>query len=67
MLVLTRRVGEAIAIDKEIWVTVLEIQGNRVRLGFTAPESIRVVRDELIKEAAHHQPRSKTLSNGQGR
>jgi carbon storage regulator len=47
MLVLTRRVGEEIIIDGMISVTVLSVQGQKVRLGIIAPKSIRVDRAEI--------------------
>ena len=47
MLVLTRKVEEAIVIDNDIRVVVLAIQGKIVRLGFVAPRSVRVMRREL--------------------
>lgn len=47
MLVLTRRVGEAIWIGKEIRITVQSINRGRVRLGIAAPGSIRVDREEV--------------------
>jgi len=48
MLVLTRRVGEEIVIAGNIRVTVLAVNGQRVRLGITAPSSIPVARLELL-------------------
>jgi carbon storage regulator len=48
MLVLTRKPGERIIIDDQITVTVLEVQGNRIRLGIEAPKEIPVMREELI-------------------
>lgn len=47
MLVLSRKPQEAICIDDEIQVTVLEIRGNRVRLGIAAPSHLSVCRGEL--------------------
>jgi carbon storage regulator len=47
MLVLTRRIGEEIVIDGSIRVTVVAIQEGRVRLGVTAPEHVRVDRQEI--------------------
>jgi carbon storage regulator len=47
MLVLTRRVGEEIVIDGSIRITVTAIQGERVRIGITAPEFVRVDRSEV--------------------
>jgi carbon storage regulator CsrA len=47
MLVLTRRVGEAIVIDGDIRITVALVQGEKVRLGITAPDWVRVDRQEV--------------------
>jgi carbon storage regulator len=47
MLVLSRRVGEEIVIDGSIRITVSAIQGERVRIGITAPPSVRVDREEV--------------------
>ena len=47
MLVLTRRAGETIVIEGGIRVTVVSVQGDRVRLGITAPDSVRVDREEI--------------------
>jgi carbon storage regulator len=48
MLVLSRKPGEKIVLEKGITVTVLEIQGGRVRIGVEAPEEVRVLRGELV-------------------
>jgi len=47
MLVLTRRVGEVIVIDRAIRVTVVSVRGNSVRLGIAAPASVCVDRLEI--------------------
>jgi carbon storage regulator len=47
MLVLTRRLGESIVIDGDIKVTVIAVQGDKVRLGIAAPASIPVDREEV--------------------
>src|SRR5262249_20599406 len=47
MLVLSRRVGEEVIIGEGIRVTVLAVRGERIRLGITAPASVRVVRQEV--------------------
>ena len=47
MLVLTRKSGERIAIGDNIVITVLEVQGKRIRLGIEAPRSISIRREEL--------------------
>ena len=50
MLILTRRIGEAIRIDQEIQVSVLGIRNNQVRLGFVAPDTKRSWREEIYQE-----------------
>ena len=50
MLVLTRKLGEKIIIDNNICFTVVEIKGNKVRLGFDAPDHVSIMREELIQE-----------------
>lgn len=47
MLILTRKVGEAINIGDDIKITVLGIQGQQVRLGIVAPQSVAVHREEI--------------------
>jgi carbon storage regulator len=47
MLVLTRHIGEKIVIDGNIQVTVVAINGNKVRLGVEAPDYVRVDRQEV--------------------
>lgn len=47
MLVLTRKPGEEVIIGDGIRVAVVGVQGNKVRLGFTAPEDVPIRREEL--------------------
>lgn len=47
MLVFTRRVGEEIVIGDAVRVTVVAVRGNKVRIGVTAPKSVRVDRQEI--------------------
>jgi len=48
MLVLTRKAGERIVIADNIVVEVLEVQGNRVRIGIQAPQGVTILREELL-------------------
>jgi carbon storage regulator len=50
MLILTRRQAETLVIGDNVTVTVLEIQGGRVRLGVNAPRDIVVNREELCEK-----------------
>jgi carbon storage regulator len=47
MLVLTRKPGEKIHIGSDVTITVLEIRGNKIRIGIEAPEEVTVLRAEL--------------------
>src|SRR5262245_59217748 len=47
MLVLSRKVNEEIVIDENISITVARIEGNRVRLGISAPASVKIRRAEI--------------------
>ncbi len=47
MLVLSRKPGEKVVIGNGITVTVVEVQGKRVRLTFDAPDQVRILRAEL--------------------
>lgn len=47
MLVLSRKEGEKIRIEDNVVVTVLDIRGDRVRIGIEAPEEIPIYRQEV--------------------
>ena len=47
MLILTRKMGESIVINQNIYVTILGINGNQIRLGIDAPTAIPVHREEI--------------------
>lgn len=49
MLVLTRKLGESIAIDDHIKIIVVQIKGKQVRLGIRAPKETKIHREEVYK------------------
>lgn len=49
MLVLTRKENQSVVINKEVKVVVLEVIGNTVKLGIQAPDSMDIVRTELLE------------------
>ena len=50
MLVLTRKPDEGILLGEDIRITVLGVDGERVRLGIDAPKSMRIFRMELLEQ-----------------
>ena len=57
MLVLSRKIGERIVIGEGVTVMVLEVNGQRVRLGIVAPGDVPVLREEVFQRIQHaNQP-----------
>ncbi|TAK54110.1 MAG: carbon storage regulator [Gammaproteobacteria bacterium] len=66
MLILTRRVGEALMIGDEVTVTVLGIKGSQVRLGVDAPRTVSVHREEIYERIQHEHEKDELVPNGNG-
>ncbi len=49
MLVLRRKVGESIILSGMISISVLAVEGERVKIGITAPADVTIVREELLR------------------
>jgi carbon storage regulator len=72
MLVLTRKAGESIVVGDNIQITIVEVVGNRIRIGINAPREVPIVRAEVEEvqfelpgESGDHdtQIRPKTKTN----
>lgn len=50
MLVLTRKLNQSIIIGDEIEITVLEVRGEQVRIGISAPKNVAVHRKEVYEQ-----------------
>ncbi len=55
MLILTRKVGEAVMIGHDVKITVLHVKGNQIRLGIDAPSSVAVHREEIFSRIQNSQ------------
>lgn len=55
MLILTRKIGERIVINENIFIEVLELKGHQIRLGIQAPKSISVHREEIFAKIQNEQ------------
>ncbi|GIK15153.1 MAG: hypothetical protein BroJett003_01170 [Planctomycetota bacterium] len=65
MLVLSRTCDEAIMIGDEIRVTVVDIRGDKVRLGVTAPRHVKVHRQEVFDAIQRENLEAARLEPGQ--
>jgi carbon storage regulator len=67
MLVLSRKKNESIVINNDITITVVEIRGDKVRLGIVAPKEVPVHRQEVweaIHAAENQSVTVKPVDNG---
>jgi carbon storage regulator len=48
MLFLTRKIGESVVINDNIEVTIVEVRGRSIKLGFDFPPDVTVLRRELL-------------------
>lgn len=60
MLILTRKIDEAIRVGEDIRIVLVQIKGGQVRLGIECPPHVRVLREELYE--AVRQENLKALS-----
>ena len=65
MLVLSRKKNESIVINDDITIVVVEIRGDKVRLGIEAPKEVPVHRNEVYEAIMRHQ-QSKVPTSGDG-
>ena len=59
MLVLSRKKNESIKIGDHITITVVEVRGDRVRLGIEAPKEVTVHRNEVFEAIQRDGARAK--------
>ncbi len=62
MLVLTRKLGESIAIDDHIKIRVVQIKGKQVRIGIEAPKDTKIHREEVYQAIQDQNQQSVQVS-----
>lgn len=60
MLVLRRKVGESIVLAGVINISVLAVEGERVKIGISAPPDVTIVREELLRTSTNNTPNQNT-------
>lgn len=63
MLVLTRKKEQSIIINDNVEFTILEIQGDQVRIGITAPKSVSIFRKEIFLEIQNENVKAAEAKN----
>lgn len=58
MLIMTRTINDAIVIENQVKVRVLDVRGNKVKLGIEAPRSVTVHREE-VQDAINGKKKTK--------
>lgn len=64
MLVLRRKVGESIVLAGVINISVLAVEGERVKIGISAPPDVTIVREELLRTNTTDAPASNPNQQG---
>ncbi|HDP25070.1 MAG TPA: carbon storage regulator [Deltaproteobacteria bacterium] len=62
MLILTRKVGEVVAIGDDIQISIVEIKGMQVKLGIQAPRDVQVHREEVYLKIQEENRRAALVS-----
>ena len=65
MLALTRKKGESLVINNDIEITILEIRGDQIKLGVSAPKEVPIYRKEVYTQIQQENRKSAVAQNAQ--
>ena len=65
MLALTRKKGESLVINNDIEITILEIRGDQIKLGVSAPKEVPIYRKEVYTQIQQEHRKSADPQNAQ--
>lgn len=63
MLILSRKVGESLIINETIEIKVIEVSGDKIKLGIDAPSDVKVLRSELCQTAEANRDSANSKNN----
>lgn len=66
MLALTRKKGESLVINNNIEVTILEIRGDQIKLGISAPRDVSIYRKEVYLQIQEENKAALETNNAEG-
>ena len=61
MLALTRKKGEAIMVNNNVEITILEVRGDQVKIGISAPKAVPIYRKEVYLQIQEENKASFSL------
>ena len=64
MLVLTRKKDQSIIINENVEITILEVQGDQVKIGIDAPREITIHRKEVFMQIAEENKKAAEINIG---
>lgn len=64
MLALSRKANQKIMIGENIVITIVEIRGNQVKIGISAPRNIAIVRDDAVRKSPRTTVAAEKSSGG---
>ena len=65
MLALTRKKGESLMINNDIEITVLEIRGDQIKIGVSAPKEVPIYRKEVYTQIQQENKKSAEVESTQ--
>lgn len=63
MLVLSRKAGEALSINGEVEIKIVEISNDKVKIGISAPDNVKILRSELLQTMAENKDAAATINS----
>lgn len=57
MLIIRRKLGERVRVGENVWVTLIETERGAAKIGFEAPKSVPIFREELLPAGRPEPPR----------
>jgi carbon storage regulator len=64
MLYLSRKIGESVVIGQDVKITVVDVQGKSIKLGFEYPQGVSILREELFVKL-HNENQAAALAASQ--
>lgn len=64
MLILSRKLGESLFINEDIEIKIVEVLGEKVKIGISAPREVRILRSELRQTLESNKEAASSVAPG---